>query len=191
MESAPTSVEPSLWTVDGDQSSIDFAVDTFWGLATVQGHFERFDGSYEIGPDGPRIKLTIEADSLDTGNGTRDEHLRSHDFFHVDEHPQLRFTSTRIRHQGNAVLNVEGVLEAVGKVVPLAFDTWIQPTDDGLEIEAITTIDPRQLGMSGGPLGMIRPPATVHVDAHLTTEEGEGFAPSRASFARNVAGAYS
>jgi polyisoprenoid-binding protein YceI len=191
IESTPRSVEPAHWTVDGDQSSVVFAVKTFWGLATVHGHFERFDGSYEIGPDGLKIKLTIEADSLDTGNRTRDEHLRSHDFFHVDEHPQLRFTSTRIRHQGNAVLNVEGVLEAVGKVVPLAFDAWIQPTDDGLEIEAITTIDPQQLGMSSGPLGMIRPPATVHIDAHLTTEEGEGVVHARAGFARDASGAWS
>ena len=70
---------------------------TFWGLLTVRGHFDRFSGSYEVGPDGATIELTIDADSLDTGNANRDKHLRSTDFFRVAEHPQVRFTSTRVR----------------------------------------------------------------------------------------------
>jgi Uncharacterized conserved protein len=53
------------------------------GATTVHGRFDRFDGSYENGPDGTTIELTIYADSLDTGNKTRDKHLRSTDFFHI------------------------------------------------------------------------------------------------------------
>ena len=89
---------PTRWTVDPDETSVEFAVKTFWGLMTVHGRFDRFDGSYEVGPDGTTIELTIDADSLDTGHATRDEHLRSTDFFHVVEHPQVRFTSTRVHH---------------------------------------------------------------------------------------------
>ena len=114
-----------------------------------------------------KIELTIDADSLDTGNRTRDKHLRSADFFHVGEHPQVRFTSTRVRQKGNGVLHIEGGLEAAGKVVPLEFDAAVQQVDHGLEIEATTNVNPRQLGMSSGPLGMIRPPATVHVETSL------------------------
>jgi polyisoprenoid-binding protein YceI len=62
----------------------------------VHGRFDRFDGSYEVGPSGTTIELTIDADSLDTGHATRDKHLRSTDFFHIVEHPQVRFTSTRV-----------------------------------------------------------------------------------------------
>ena len=78
------------------KQSVEFTVKTFWGLMTVRGSFDRFDGSYEVGPDGTTIELTIDADSLDTGNATRDKHLRSTDFFDVDEHPQVRFRSTRV-----------------------------------------------------------------------------------------------
>ena len=42
------------WTVDSDETSVEFAVKTFWGLTTVHGRFDRFGGSYEVGPAGRR-----------------------------------------------------------------------------------------------------------------------------------------
>ena len=163
-----TERRPTRWIVQVEDASVRFAVKTFWGLATVQGRFDRFDGSLELGPEGPRIELTIDADSLDTGNETRDKHLRSAAFFRVEEHPQVRFTSTHVGDAGDGMLHVEGRLEAAGQVVPLEFDATVQPVDDGLELEATTTVDQRRLGMSAGPLGMIRPSATLHVEARVT-----------------------
>ena len=157
------------WTVDSDATSVEFAVKTFWGLMTVRGRFERFDGSYEVGPYGTTIELTVDADSLDTGHSTRDKHLRSTDFFQVVAHPQVRFTSTRVRHAGDGMLRVEGDLEAAGKVVPLEFDATVEQVDDVLEVEATATVDQRQLGMSSGQLGMIRRPTTLHVKARLSS----------------------
>jgi polyisoprenoid-binding protein YceI len=156
------------WTVDGDETSVEFAVKTFWGLTTVRGRFDRFDGSYEVGPDGTKIELTIDAYSLDTGNETRDEHLQSIDFFDAVARPEVRFTSTRVRDARDGTLHVEGDLEAAGEVVPLEFDATVKQADDVLEVEATTTVDQRQLGMSSGQLGMIRPPATLHVKARLS-----------------------
>ena len=156
------------WTVEPDETSVEFAVKTFWGLTTVRGRFDRFGGSYEAGPDGTKIELTIDADSLDTGNRTRDEHLRSIDFFDVAACPEVRFTSTRVRDARDGTLHVEGDLKAAGEVVPLEFDATVKQVDDVLEIEATTTIDQRQLGMSSGQLGMIRSPATLHVNARLS-----------------------
>ena len=63
------------------------------------------------------------------------------------------------------MLHVEGDLEAAGKVVPLEFAATVRQVDDALEVEATTTVDQRQLGMSSGQLGMIRRPATLHVKA--------------------------
>jgi polyisoprenoid-binding protein YceI len=156
------------WTVDPEATSVEFAAKTFWGLMTVHGRFDRFDGSYEVGPGGTEIELTLDADSLDTGHATRDRHLRSTDFFHVVEHPQVRFTSTRVHPVTDGILHVRGRLEAAGSVVQLEFPAAVhQPGDDTLEIEATTRIDQRQLGMTSGRLGMIRPPATLHVKARL------------------------
>ena len=163
-----TERRPTRWIVQVEDASVRFAVKTFWGLATVYGRFDRFDGSFELGPDGPKIELKIDADGVDTGNKTRDKHLRSAAFFGVGEHPQVRFTSTHVGDAGNGVLHVEGLLEAAGNRVPLEFDATVQPVDDGLELEATTTVDQRRLGMSGGILGMIRPPAMLHVKATVT-----------------------
>ena len=174
IESEKRAVAPTRWSVDRDETSVGFAAKTFWGLTTIRGGFDRFDGSYEVGPGGMRIEATIDADSLDTGNLTRDKHLRSADFFGVAEHPQVRFTSTRVRDVGDGTLHVEGDLEAAGKVVPLEFDATMQQVDHGLQVEATTTVDQRQLGMSSGQLGMIRPPVTLHVKARLNeTTKGE------------------
>jgi polyisoprenoid-binding protein YceI len=157
------------WAVEPEATSVDFAVKTFWGLMTVHGRFDRFDGSYDVDPGGTTIELAIEAASIDTGHATRDEHLRSSNFFHVVEHSQVRFTSTRVHHVTDEILHVVGHLEAAGKVVPLEFAAAVrQLGDDALEIEATTTVDHRQLGMSSGRLGMIRPPATLHVKARLS-----------------------
>jgi polyisoprenoid-binding protein YceI len=161
-------VTPALWTVERSDTSVDFAVKTFWGLMTVRGRFDRFDGVYEDGPDGTKIELTIDADSIDTGNRTRDKHLRSTDFFDITESPQVRFTSTHVHHVTSRILHVVGRLEAAGNDVPLEFAATVQHVGDALEVEATTTVDQRRLGMSSGQLGMIRPPATLHVNARLS-----------------------
>ena len=154
------------FTVDPENTSVEFTVKTFWGLATVHGRFDSFDGFYEIGPGGTTIELTIDADSLDTGNRTRDKHLRSSDFFHVSEHPHVRFTSSRVREVGGT-LQVVGHLDVAGNVMPLEFPATIRPVGIGHEVEATVAVDQAELGMSGGQLGMIRRPATLHVKARL------------------------
>jgi polyisoprenoid-binding protein YceI len=159
---------PTRWSVDDAKSSVEFAVKTFWGVTTVRGRFDRFGGWYETGPDGTTMELTIDADSVDTGNRTRDKHLRSADFFGVAEHPEVRFASTRVHHVTDSILHVVGRLEAAGKVVPLEFAATVQQVGQGLEVEATTTVDHQLLGMSSGRLGMIRPSATLHVKARLS-----------------------
>jgi polyisoprenoid-binding protein YceI len=168
IENTPRASVPTRWAVDPERSSVEFAVKTFWGLSTVRGRFERFDGWYNAGPERQSIELTIDAGSLNTQNGKRDKHLRSADFFHIADHPQVRFTSTRVRKAGDGTLHVEGGLEAAGVVVPLEFDAAVRQVGEELEVEAATTVDPRRFGMSSGHLGMIRPPARLHITARLS-----------------------
>jgi len=169
-------MEASHWQLDPAQSTAEFRVKHFWGLITVVGHFDRFDGSLEIDADGARrIALTIQADSLDTGNSTRDRHLRSADFFDVTEHPQVHFTSSTVTEAGDDLLHVSGELKAAGKQIPMSFDARLRTLDQRtIEIEATATADHRQLGMTWSPLKMVRPPATLHVKAHLTQSDTPG-----------------
>jgi polyisoprenoid-binding protein YceI len=169
-----TTVAPSRWSLDRDGSSVGFTVKTMWGLIPVRGRFERYAGSYEVGPNGTTIELTIDAASIDTGNAKRDEHLRSSDFFDVDDHPQVRFRSTRVHTLGDGMLHVMGNLEVAGVVEPLEFGATVQPAGDGLAVEATTTVDQRRFGMNSGLLGMIRRPATLHVKALLESDADGG-----------------
>ena len=161
------------WTADPSRTTVEFAVDHLWGLHTVRGRFDRFDGSYVVGPAGPEIELTIDAASVDTGNAARDKHLRSWDFFDVVLHPQVRFTSTHVTGMGNGHVHVSGELEAAGTRVPLAFDASVRLIGGELELEATTTVDQRRFGMSQGPLGNVRPPTTLHVKTRLVRERSE------------------
>ena len=154
---------PKRWSIDG----VDFDVATVWGLTIARGRFDRVTGSYEVGPEGTRIELTVDAGSLVTRNGMLDNLLRSGELSGIAEHPEVRFTSTRVRDSGQGKLHVEGRVEVTGKVVPVEFDAVLQQVDHGLRMEAAATVDRQQLGEIGGQLGMILP-ATVHVRAHLT-----------------------
>src|SRR5258707_144385 len=80
------------WRLDPARSSVEFQVPHFWGLITVKGRFERYDGTLDLQSQ-PAVELTINADSLDTGNRKRDQHLRSADFFDAENHPRVRFVS--------------------------------------------------------------------------------------------------
>jgi polyisoprenoid-binding protein YceI len=174
MSTTPTSTERTQiaatrqWTLDPARSTVEFKVRHFWGLITVTGHFDRFDGTYTVKPDSRQIELTIDADSLDTGRKPRDKHLREADFFHVAEHPQTRFHSNSVVDAGDGTLHVSGELEAAGKTVPLNFDAAVAEIGDELEIEATTTVDHRLLDMTWSPLGALRSPSTLHVKARLT-----------------------
>ena len=169
----PNAVQATqLWVVDPARSKVEFRVPTFWGHSTVVGRFARFDGTYSLTPEGRTIELTIDAASLDTGNGLRDRHLREDDFFHVEAHPDVRFTADDVVEPGNGTLLVEGELQAAGKEVPLSFDATIRELGDELEIEATTTVDQRLLGMTKSPLGMLRTPSTLHVEARLVPRSG-------------------
>jgi len=151
------------WSIDG----VDFDVAAVWGLTIARGRFDRVAGVYDVGQDGTRIDLTVDTRSLVTANGIWDSLLRSTESAGIAEHPEVRFTSTRVFDSGEGKLHVEGRLEAAGKVVPVEFDAVVHRVADGLELDAAAEVDEQQLGKAGGQLGLILP-ATVHVRAHLT-----------------------
>jgi polyisoprenoid-binding protein YceI len=156
------------WVVDPSRSTVEFRVKHVWGLRTVTGRFTRFDGSYTAVDDGATLELDIDATSVDTGNTPRDRHLRGADFFHVEQHPHVRFTSAHVSDLGNGKLWVEGELEAAEKRVPVSFEASRRDVGDDLELEATTTVDQRLLGMTYSALGTLRAPSSLHVKARLT-----------------------
>jgi polyisoprenoid-binding protein YceI len=159
------------WKLDPANSRAEFRVPHFWGSWTVKGRFDRLDGQLEVDESGlRRIRLTIDAASVHTGNRRRDRHLRSSDFFDSDRHPEVRFESTSVSDEGDGVLGVVGELSAAGNRIGLQLQPTVEHDGDQLQIDATTVVDQRELGMTWSPLGMTRTPATLHVRALLRRE---------------------
>ena len=153
------------WVLDPARSTVEFHVRHFYGLMTVKGHFDRFEGTLDLNAQ-PAVSLTIDAASVDTKQAKRDKHLRSADFFDVEKTPEVRFVSESATLNGDK-LAVRGQLHAAGKTIPLAFDASVRPVADGFDIEASATSDHRALGMTWSPLGIMRSPSTLVVHGHL------------------------
>ncbi len=158
-------IETTRWRIDPARSSVEFHSPTFWGLMTVKGHNERYEGTLDL-QSTPAIELTIEAASLNTNNKMRDKHLRSDDFFDVTDHPQVRFVSDNATLDGES-LKVSGQLYAAGQSIPLTLDAELRRVGDELDIDAKTDADQRKLGMTHGMLGMIRTPSELTVRGRL------------------------
>jgi polyisoprenoid-binding protein YceI len=157
------------WRLDPARSSVEFHVRHFYGLMTVKGRFTSYEGTLDLGSH-PKVELTIDADSLDTKQKKRDQHLRSADFFDVERHPQVRFVSDSAALDGDT-LEVHGQLHAAGKDIPLELDAAVRAVDGELEVEAVTHADHRELGMTWSPLGILRAPSKLIVRGRLVRDE--------------------
>lgn len=156
------------WRLDRERSKVEFRVGHFWGLITVKGHFGSYEGRLDLSRD-PGIELTIDPASLQTGNRKRDQHLRSADFFDVENHPLVRFASESVAPDGDT-LRVRGKLIARGQSIPLELDAHVRQVGDEIEIEATTSAPQRELGMTYSPLGMIPSRSTLLVTGHLVAD---------------------
>ena len=112
------------WTIDPAHSRIGF-VARHAMVTKVRGAFNEFEGSAVLDASNPAsstARITIQAKSIDTRNGQRDEHLRSNDFFGTGDHPQLVFRSTRVEHIPGPTFRVHGDLTMKGITRPVVLD---------------------------------------------------------------------
>jgi polyisoprenoid-binding protein YceI len=89
------------WTIDPVHSEVAFVVRHMM-VSKVRGRFQQFSGEITIGEDALASSVTAEIDmtSITTDNEMRDNHLRTHDFFEVEKHPTMTFTSTSVAEKG-------------------------------------------------------------------------------------------
>ena len=161
----PADTLPGRWELDPHRSSVEFRVEHTWGLGTVKGHFDHYDGRLDLSAD-PAIELRIDAASVHTGNRRRDKHLRSASFFDAESHPTERFVSDSVVVEGDS-LKVSGRVSARVRSIRLELDAHVRGVDGSLEIEAETRAQHRELGMTWSPLGIISPRSELHVTGYL------------------------
>ncbi len=102
-------------------SDVKFSIKNF-GL-NVTGSFKGLKGTIIFDPANlstAAFDVSVQANTVNTGNGSRDKHLKKEDYFNVTSYPELNFTSTKISSNGTGY-SVEGILTIKGKKKTITF----------------------------------------------------------------------
>jgi polyisoprenoid-binding protein YceI len=170
LASATSRPSPSLrsgeWQIDPARSRVHFHTRALGGLFPVRGRFERFDGTLHVDAEERTSgALRIEAASIRTGISLRDAHLRTKDFFHTKEAPQLVFDLDALEPADDGY-DVSGALQIRDKSVPIRARAEVEPADSEITIRARFPLDHDAAGLGWAKPGMV--PKVVDADVELT-----------------------
>jgi polyisoprenoid-binding protein YceI len=113
-----TGIPTGTWVIDPSHSEVGFTARHL--MSKVRGVFEKFEGQIVTGED-TFATATIDLHSINTRDENRDGHLRSKDFFDVENSGPMTFRSTRVEKGGNGLL-VTGDLTLKGVTRPVTLD---------------------------------------------------------------------
>lgn len=139
------------YTIDPSHSRIGFQARHAM-VTKVRGQFDEFEGTAHVDAENPAnstVTVTIKAASVTTGQAQRDGHLKTPDFFDIENYPEITFVSTTVSRDGS---------------------DWTITGD--LTINAVTkpvTIDFEETGSAKDPYGNLR----VGFEGETTIERGE------------------
>jgi polyisoprenoid-binding protein YceI len=169
----------TVWQADPAHSVIGFSVRHMM-ISEVTGKFTDFSVTVEQRGDdfaGSAVQALVKAESLTTENADRDTHLRSADFFDVENHPEITFVSRVFTKLSDERYAIEGDLTIRGITRPVVLDAQfsgkaVSPWGQMIAaFKATTTIDRYEFGLkwnqaleAGGVL------VGKHVDITLNLE---------------------
>lgn len=96
-------IEPMKLVAETNHSTIQFSVPISGGLTRITGKFNEFTINIELTDNDlttAKISSIIKVSSINTGIASRDEDLKTKDFFEVDKFPDITFVSERIIRKG-------------------------------------------------------------------------------------------
>ena len=113
---------PGNFRIDPAHTDAGF-IATHMMFTKVRGHFTDVSGTVTIAedPTDSVVEVAVQTASVTTGSEDRDNHLRSADFFDVENYPEMTFRSTNIRHIGGSEFAVTGHLAIKDVTKPVEF----------------------------------------------------------------------
>jgi len=114
----------ATWTIDPAHSIAEFGVKHMM-IATVKGRFGALTGTVLFDGADPTtgsVEVAIEVASITTNEPQRDGHLRSPDFFHVEQHPTMTFRGTGVEHVAGDEYRMRGELTIRDVTKPITLD---------------------------------------------------------------------
>ncbi len=117
--------QTTTWAIDAGHSLAEFGVKHMM-LSTTKGRFSDLSGTIvlnEANVANSSVDVSINVASIDTHDEKRDGHLKSADFFDVENHPAITFKSTKVEDEGNGKLAVTGDLTIRGVTKSVTLDT--------------------------------------------------------------------
>lgn len=143
------------YSVDPSHSRVGF-VARHAMVTKVRGSFNEFEAQGFLDADDPtrsKVDLTIQAASIDTRNADRDAHLRSNDFFDMEQYPTITFTSTDIDIVDSETFRLIGDLTIKGVTKSVSVDleyagSAVDPFDNTrVGFEGATVINRKDWGV--------------------------------------------
>lgn len=163
-------VAVGTWVIDPAHSWVGFTVRHL--MSRVRGRFTDFSGEIVVGSTLETLtaNVLVELASVSTGNEMRDNHLRSKDFFDVEQCPMLTFASTGVRAAGDKwVLDGDLTIRDITKAVAVEVEMLgVDPTglqgEQRVGFEGRTSITRSEFGIS---FGLATEGAKVIVSDHI------------------------
>jgi polyisoprenoid-binding protein YceI len=129
------SAAPESYEIDPAHTYAHFSV-VHLGMSTIRGRFDRVGGKLTLdrAAKSGEMEIKVETTSLNTGDAkhepgswafkaygprSRDEMLRSADYFNVAEFPEAVFKSTKFNFSGDALESIDGTLTLLGTTKPV------------------------------------------------------------------------
>jgi polyisoprenoid-binding protein YceI len=173
-------IQAGTWTIDASHSEVSFVARHL--MSKVRGFFEKFEGQIVTGAE-PSATATVDLNSINTRDENRDAHLRSNDFFDVENTGPMTFTSTKVEKGGKALL-VSGDLTIKGVTRPVTLDVEYFGTETDpwggtrIGFEGTTQISRKEWGidfnvpMDGGRL-LVGDKIDIAVQVQAVLQQGQ------------------
>ncbi|HEX3713034.1 MAG TPA: YceI family protein [Trebonia sp.] len=158
------------WTLDPARSEVQLKTRHTWGLLPLQGAFAQVAGNGTVTAAGDVSGvLNVAATSVDTKNPRRDKHLRSADFFDVDNHKDITFSANGASPAGDGV-RITGTLTVRGVTRPATLDAKVSSGDGEVQLDGELAVNRADFGLTWNFIGIAAMDSTIVVRAVFTRQ---------------------